>query len=76
MEQFEGSSFALSSPIDAHHRQARFGWQMSGPEGEILIEGIDAIRFDDDGRITTALGFFGVDLPEPATEVASGASAG
>ena len=66
MEQFEGSSFALSSAIDAHHRQARFGWRMSGPDGETIIEGIDAIRIDDDGRISSALGFFGVDLPERA----------
>lgn len=70
MEQFEGSSFAISSPIDAHHRQARFGWRMTGPDGETLIEGIDAVRFADDGRISTALGFFGVELPEPEAAAA------
>lgn len=72
MEQFEGSSFALSSPIDAHHQQARFAWRMSDSAGETLIEGIDAVRFDDDGRISTALGFFGVGLPEPTPEAATG----
>ncbi|MEO1060923.1 MAG: nuclear transport factor 2 family protein [Actinomycetota bacterium] len=67
-EQFEGASFALASPIDTHHRQARFAWRMSGPDGSTVVDGIDAIRFTDDGRISTALGFFGVGLPDPDAE--------
>ncbi len=75
MEQFDGASFALASPIDTHHRQARFGWRMTGADGEVIVEGIDAMRFDDDGRISTTLGFFGVDLPEQAPEVEAGSAA-
>lgn len=67
-QQFAGSSFGVASPVDAHHRQARFAWRMQGPDGSTVVDGIDAIRFTDDGRISTALGFFGVDLPQPEAE--------
>lgn len=63
MTQFDGAGFEIASPIDTHHQQARFGWRMKGSDGSTIIDGIDAIRFSDDGKITTTLGFFGVDIP-------------
>ena len=47
----------LVGPVDAHHRQARFGWAL-GPSGaESLIDGFDVLERDDDGRVTLVLGF-------------------
>lgn len=63
MTQFEGARFELASPVDSHHHQARFAWRMVGSDGGTVIDGIDAVRFEESGRILAALGFFGVDIP-------------
>ncbi|MFC8933761.1 nuclear transport factor 2 family protein [Rhodococcus sp. NPDC059969] len=56
-QQFPGMRFTLVGPVDAHHRQARFGWAL-GPSGaESLIDGFDVLERDDDGRLTLVLGF-------------------
>ena len=56
-QQFPGMHFTLVGPVDAHHRQARFGWAL-GPSGaESLIDGFDVLERDDDGRVTLVLGF-------------------
>ena len=31
-QQFPGFSFRLAGPVDGHHNQARFGWEL-GPDG-------------------------------------------
>jgi hypothetical protein len=55
--QFAGFQFALSGPVDAHHDQARFSWEL-GPAGEAApIAGFDVVTTDDCGRITRVLGF-------------------
>ncbi len=69
MTQFGEARFQRSSPVDAHHRQARFSWEMVSPDGATIVDGIDAVLFNEEGLITTALGFFGVAIPtgeEPA----------
>jgi hypothetical protein len=49
--------FRLAGPVDAHHDQLRFSWEL-GPAGqEAPIVGFDVAIVDDDGRITTVLGF-------------------
>jgi hypothetical protein len=56
-EQFPGFMFRLAGPVDGHHNQARFGWEL-GPEGaEAPIVGFDVAVVDDAGRIQTVLGF-------------------
>ncbi|SEP25617.1 SnoaL-like domain-containing protein [Trujillonella endophytica] len=56
-QQFPGFVFRLAGPVDAHHHQLRFTWHL-GPEGaEPPITGFDAAVVDDEGRITTVLGF-------------------
>jgi hypothetical protein len=56
-QQFPGFVFTAGGAVDQHHRQARFGWGL-GPDGaEPLVEGFDVVVLDDDGRITTVLGF-------------------
>jgi hypothetical protein len=56
-QQFPGFRFRLAGPVDGHHNQARFGWEL-GPEGaEAPIVGFDVAVTDEDGRIRTVLGF-------------------
>jgi hypothetical protein len=56
-EQFPDFSFRLAGPVDGHHNQARFGWEL-GPAGSPApIVGFDVAVTDDAGRIRTVLGF-------------------
>jgi hypothetical protein len=56
-QQFPGFVFRLAGPVDGHHNQARFGWEL-GPAGEPApIVGFDVAVTDGDGRISTVLGF-------------------
>ncbi len=56
-EQFAGMTFRLASPVDAHHDQARFTWEL-GPDGaEALVVGFDVAQRDADGRLALVLGF-------------------
>jgi hypothetical protein len=55
--QFPGLTFTLAGPVDTHHRQARFTWNL-GPAGqEPLVVGFDVATADETGRLTTVLGF-------------------
>ncbi|MEV4629905.1 nuclear transport factor 2 family protein [Micromonospora sp. NPDC049523] len=55
--QFPGMTFRLAGPVDGHHDQARFTWEL-GPEGvEPPIVGFDVVTIDGDGRLTQVLGF-------------------
>lgn len=56
-DQFPGFVFRLAGPVDGHHNQARFGWEL-GPDGaDAPIVGFDVTVIDGDGRIQTVLGF-------------------
>jgi hypothetical protein len=64
-EQFPGFVFRLAGPVDGHHHQARFGWEL-GPEGAPApIVGFDVAVADGTGRIQTVLGFLDK-VPAPA----------
>ena len=55
--QFPGFAFRLAGPVDGHHGQARFGWEL-GPVGEFApIAGFDVVLTDAAGRMTSVLGF-------------------
>lgn len=55
--QFRGFVFTPVGDVDAHHRQARFRWGL-GPQGsEPIVIGFDVAVTDEDGRITSVLGF-------------------
>ena len=58
-DQMPGHSLARTTAVDTHHDQARFGWTVNGPDGSVAVAGIDVVTFDADGRIQTAVGFFG-----------------
>ena len=56
-QQFAGFVFRLAGPVDGHHNQVRFGWEL-GPEGaDAPIVGFDVAVIDDDGQIKRVLGF-------------------
>lgn len=55
--RFPGMTFRLAGPVDGHHNQARFTWEL-GPEGvEALIVGFDVAITDGNGRLSHVLGF-------------------
>lgn len=57
-EQFPGFVFRLVGPVDGHHNQARFTWEL-GPAGQAApIAGFDVAVADASGRrLQTVLGF-------------------
>jgi SnoaL-like domain len=57
-QQFPGFVFRLTGPVDAHHDQARFSWEL-GPAGapEAPIAGFDVAVRDDEGRLRNVHGF-------------------
>ncbi len=55
--QFAGMTFRLAGPVDAHHDQARFTWQL-GPDGaDAVVVGFDVAQRNADGRLALVLGF-------------------
>ena len=57
--QMPGHSLTRTTAVDAHHDHARFGWTVNGPDGTVALAGIDVVTFARDGRIQSAVGFFG-----------------
>lgn len=55
--QFPDFSFRLAGPVDAHHQQARFTWELGPVDGEAPVVGFDVAVCDEDGRLQTVLGF-------------------
>lgn len=56
-QTFAGFEFRLAGPVDGHHDQCRFGWEL-GPAGQDApIAGFDVIEIDGSGRIRKVLGF-------------------
>jgi len=55
--QFPDFVFRLAGPVDAHHQQARFGWEL-GPRGaDAPVVGFDVAVVDGHGRLRSVLGF-------------------
>jgi hypothetical protein len=59
LTQFPGHRFQRSSAVDAHHQFARYGWRLIDPAGVAVLEGVDFMDLDVDGRIARVVGFFG-----------------
>ena len=57
--QSKNFSIERSSGIDIHHRVFRFAWEMRDTSGKVITPGIDYGEFNDEGRITKIVGFFG-----------------
>jgi SnoaL-like domain len=56
-QQFPGFFFTLAGPVDAHHRQARFTWELGPEGGEALVVGSDVAVTGEDGQIVAVFGF-------------------
>jgi hypothetical protein len=55
--QFPGWSFRLAGPVDAHHDQARFSWEL-GPSGvPAPVVGFDVAQLNEAGQLALVLGF-------------------
>lgn len=54
--------FRRTSEIDVHHDHARYSWELVSPDGAVAVTGLDVATFDEHGRLTRVIGFFG-DLP-------------
>ena len=50
----------VRSPVDGFGRHFRFVWATVDGDDEVLREGIDVGQLDEDGRITSIVGFFGI----------------
>ncbi|MCR9291682.1 MAG: nuclear transport factor 2 family protein [bacterium] len=57
--QFQGVEFIQASGIDVHHGVFRFQWKMVDATGQEIMTGMDYGEFDERGRITKIVGFFG-----------------
>lgn len=57
--QSKSFSIERSSGIDIHHQVFRFAWEMRDASGKVLTPGIDYGEFNDEGKITKIVGFFG-----------------
>jgi hypothetical protein len=63
--QFPDHRFRRVSGVDAHHDQLRFAWELVGPDGAVVLAGIDVGEVAEDGRLRRITGFFG-ELPHAA----------
>jgi SnoaL-like protein len=64
--QFPGWVFRLAAPIDAHHDQARFQWELGPAGAEPQAVGFDVAVRDEVGRLQLVLGF--LDRVPPADD--------
>lgn len=63
--RFPGHTIKVTTGTDTHDGFGRFGWEMSGPDGQLVTDGVDFVIFGPDGRIARIVGFFG---PLPALD--------
>jgi hypothetical protein len=55
-----GAVVLRSTPVDAHHGVARFGFKVVGMDGAVLRAGEDIVELSSDGlKIERVIGFFG-----------------
>ena len=56
--QFPSFEFRLAGPVDGHHNQCRFGWELGPDDAEAPVAGFDvAVLTPDGARLQTVLGF-------------------
>jgi len=51
--------FVRTTAVDAHHGFARYGWELTAPDGTVAVSGTDIVQFDDAGKLLRIVGFFG-----------------
>lgn len=63
LSHYPGHRFERSTAIDAHHQSLRYGWRLVDGNGAAVLEGVDVVDLDVDGRIARVVGFFGAQPP-------------
>ena len=58
-QHYPGARFARRSDVDVHHDQVRFAWDLTNPDGSVVVGGVDVGRIGADGRLVSIAGFFG-----------------
>lgn len=51
--------FRRTSGIDLHHGHARYGFAFTGPDGTVVVEGVEVAQVGAAGRFVRVIGFFG-----------------
>lgn len=59
---YPGFRIERTSGIDQHNDQVRFTWDLTLPDGTVLVQGTDVAELAPDGRLARVVGFWG-DLP-------------
>jgi hypothetical protein len=59
---YPGFTMRMTTAIDAHNDQLRFGWRLESADGSLTLDGIDVGEVAADGRLSRITGFWG-DLP-------------
>ncbi|HEV8063861.1 MAG TPA: nuclear transport factor 2 family protein [Acidimicrobiales bacterium] len=54
-----GHTIDIETSVDEHDGHLRFAWAMRGPDGSVVLEGMDYGRLGEDGRLQQIVGFFG-----------------
>jgi hypothetical protein len=57
--QYPGHRFRQVSPVDVHHDQFRYAWELLDPSGDVVLAGIDVGEVDQRNRLTRVAGFWG-----------------
>ena len=55
--RFPDFAFRLAGPVDGHHSQCRFGWELGPADAQAPIAGFDVAVLGADGRIEAVFGF-------------------
>jgi hypothetical protein len=64
-EQFPGHALRRVTGVDEHHGYFRYGWELVGPAGDVVLAGTDVGELDGWGLLARVTGFFG---PLPARD--------
>lgn len=51
--------FTRTSGIDLHHGHARYAFAFTGPDGTVVIDGVEVAQVGAEGRLVRVVGFFG-----------------
>jgi hypothetical protein len=65
-EQLPGHRVQRTSPVDRHHDQVRFEWEIVSADGDVALTGVDYAELAADGRLQSVSGFFGTGVAQEA----------